>query len=213
MTRTDMDLDTDAIVSGRSGVSPGQPRRIMTGDRFCTKCGYNLVGQEIVREQHYELLIVRCPECATVAGLQDYPRLGTWGARWGMVLAALWLILLLCVWPATSGIMLGFGIGIADEGSRGYARHLDKLQTTAQAQAAPNRLPKGTNIGADTDRCHTPVGTPDSRTAPTRDHYRPGNNDRARTRREIRIQGLRRLVGTAGSAGAARGRGRLVGRL
>jgi len=141
MTKSDMDTDTDTIVSRRSGVSPGQPRRIMTGDRFCTKCGYNLVGQEIVREKHYQLLIVRCPECATVAGLQDYPRLGTWGARWGIVLAALWLILLLCMWPATSGIMIGFGIGITDEGSRVYARRLDDLQTMANAQAAPPAAP------------------------------------------------------------------------
>ena len=137
----DMDTDTDAIVSRRSGSSPGQARRIMTGDRFCTKCGYNLVGQEIVREEHYALLIVRCPECATVTGLQDYPRLGIWAARWGIVLAALWMILLLCMWPATSGIMLGFGIGITDEGSRAYARRLDDLQTMAEAQAATPATP------------------------------------------------------------------------
>ena len=78
MTKLDMETRTDTIISRRTLVSPGQARRIMTGDRFCTKCGYNLVGQEIVREKHYELLIVRCPECATVTGLQDYPRLGTW---------------------------------------------------------------------------------------------------------------------------------------
>ncbi len=127
----------DTIISGRSRVSPDQARRIMIGDRFCTKCGYNLIGQEIVREEHYALLIVRCPECATVTGLQDYPRLGTWGARWGMVLAALWMILLLCLWPATSGIMLGFSIGMADEGSRDYARHLSGLQAAAEAKAEP----------------------------------------------------------------------------
>ncbi len=128
---------TDTIVSRRGRLSPGQSRRIMTGDRFCTKCGYNLVGQEIVREEHYALLIVRCPECATVTGLHEYPRLRTWGTRWGIVLAALWMILLLCLWPATSGIMLGFSIGVTDEGSRDYGRHLSGLQTAAEVQAEP----------------------------------------------------------------------------
>ena len=146
-----METGTDTTVSRRTRVSPGQARRIMTGDRFCTKCGYNLVGQEIVREEHYELLIVRCPECATVTGLQDYPRLGIWAARWGIVLAALWMILLLCLWPATSGIMLGFGIGITDEGSRPYARRLADLQTIAEAQAATPATP----------------ATPDASTTPT----------------------------------------------
>ncbi len=132
-----MDTDTDTIVSRRNRVSLRRARRIITGDRFCTKCGYNLVGQQIVREEHYALLIVRCPECATVTGLQDYPRLGIWAARWGIVLAALWMILLLCLWPVTSGIMLGFSIGMADEGSRDYARHLEALQTADEAQTSP----------------------------------------------------------------------------
>jgi hypothetical protein len=106
----------------------------MTGDRFCTHCGYNLVGQEIVREEHYALLIVRCPECATVTGLQDYPRLGTWGARWGTLLAALWMILLLCLWPASSAVVLAFGVGMADMGSRNYGWHLNDLQNADEAQ-------------------------------------------------------------------------------
>ena len=137
--------ETDTIISRRALDSPGQARRVMTGDRFCTSCGYNLVGQEIVREEHYALLIVRCPECATVTGLQDYPRLGTWGARWGTLLAALWMILLLCLWPASSAVVLAFGIGMADMGSRNYGWHLEELQSADSAQAA---LPPGTQLPA-----------------------------------------------------------------
>ena len=127
---------TDTIVSTKRTAALDRPPHVMTGDRFCSKCGYNLVGQEIVREEHYDLLIIRCPECATVTGLQEYPRLGTWSARSGIVLAALWLLLLLCLWPATSGIMLGFGVGMADEGSLNYAQHLSALQAQAEAAAA-----------------------------------------------------------------------------
>jgi hypothetical protein len=42
----------------------------LIGDRLCIKCGYNLVGQPIMRETHYDMLILRCPECATVASVQ-----------------------------------------------------------------------------------------------------------------------------------------------
>ena len=45
--------------------------KLVTGDRFCTGCNYNLIGQRVVREEHYSLFIVRCPECATVASVQD----------------------------------------------------------------------------------------------------------------------------------------------
>jgi hypothetical protein len=135
MTRIEAERRADTIVSRRGRDSTGQARRIMTGDRFCTKCGYNLVGQEIVREEHYEMLIVRCPECATVTGLEDYPRLGVWAARWGIVLAGLWMILLLGLWPATSGIMLGFSMVMVEEGSRDYGHYLDDLQTAAEARS------------------------------------------------------------------------------
>jgi hypothetical protein len=114
----------------------GETARIVTGDRFCTKCGYNLIGQQIVREEHYALLIVRCPECATVASVQEYPLLGGWGVRWGVVLAALWFIALIGLWPASSGIVTGMCAVVSDEASRSYTRHLDRLYEAAQAQAA-----------------------------------------------------------------------------
>ena len=116
--------------------------KIVTGDRFCTKCGYNLIGQQIVREEHYALLIVRCPECATVASVQEYPLLGAWGVRWGAVLAVLWLIALLGLWPASSGIICGLCVTVTDESSRSYSHQLDRLYEAAQAQA-PNPPSRG----------------------------------------------------------------------
>ena len=71
--------------------SSGTERRtvsILVGDRLCTKCGYNLTGQPVLREPHYEMLIVRCPECGAVAALQEYPVLGRWAGRWAALLAA-----------------------------------------------------------------------------------------------------------------------------
>lgn len=117
-------------------------QKIVTGDRFCTRCGYNLIGQQVVREEHYSLLIVRCPECATVASVQEYPLLGGWAVRWGVVLAALWLIALVAWWPASSGIICGMSFAVTDEACRSYARHLDDLQQAGQTQTTP-QAPKG----------------------------------------------------------------------
>lgn len=129
--------ESDAIISKRHAATPARQRRVMTGDRFCTKCGYNLVGQEIIREEHYDLLIIRCPECATVTGLHEYPLLGTWGPRLGVALAALWMLLLLGLWTASSGGLLGFGVSIVEDGSRNYGRYLEGLQEADAALTAP----------------------------------------------------------------------------
>jgi hypothetical protein len=60
---------------------------VLVGDRFCATCGFNLVGQTVVREPHYNMLMVRCPECGTPAAMQEYPLLGRWANRWARVLA------------------------------------------------------------------------------------------------------------------------------
>ncbi len=115
--------------------------KLVTGDRICTKCSYNLIGQQVVREEHYSLLIVRCPECATVASVQEYPLLGGWAVRWGVVLAALWCVLLIGMWPASSGIICGMSLAVADEASRTYARHLEGLYTASRPQTAGPSAP------------------------------------------------------------------------
>lgn len=105
--------DTHETVSHTRADCPAQPRLgIVIGDRICIQCHYNLVGQSIVREPHYGLPIVRCPECGTVAALQEYPLLGRWASRWGVVLAAFWLIIVLAAFLALPGLMLGFTYGL-----------------------------------------------------------------------------------------------------
>lgn len=51
------------------------------GDRACHACGFNLRGQTVVREPHYHMIMVQCPECGAPSPLLDYPRLGPWPAR------------------------------------------------------------------------------------------------------------------------------------
>jgi hypothetical protein len=108
----------------------------VTGDRLCTTCSYNLVGQMVLREPHYGLLIVRCPECGTVASVQEYPLLGRWANRWGAVLAALYFIFLLGMWPASSGTIAGMAVGIAEEATYSYGRYLTDLQAAEEQAAA-----------------------------------------------------------------------------
>lgn len=75
---------------------PPSPQRVsvLIGDRFCATCGFNLVGQTVVREPHYHMLMVRCPECGTAAAMQEYPMLGRWANRWARVLAVLLVLVL-----------------------------------------------------------------------------------------------------------------------
>lgn len=83
----------------------------MLADRACTRCAFNLIGQPIVREKHYGLLIARCPECGTVAALQEYPALGRWANRWAALLAGLWFLVVTAGTMAVAGIVTGFTHG------------------------------------------------------------------------------------------------------
>ncbi|MCP3905549.1 MAG: hypothetical protein GY715_18135 [Planctomycetes bacterium] len=116
-----MTLSTDGRTPGA-----GAERRVsvLTADRMCASCGYNLVGQMVVREPHYGMLIVRCPECAAVASVQEYPLLGRWAGRWGAILAALWFIFLVAMWPLTSAIVFGWTATTSEEAARGYGQYL-----------------------------------------------------------------------------------------
>ena len=97
----------------------GQEERVSTvvGDRLCAKRGFNLFGQMIVREPRYKLLIVRCPECATVAALQEYPLLGKWANRWATALAALWVLALVASIVGFSGAGFGMTMGSLEQGA------------------------------------------------------------------------------------------------
>lgn len=92
---------------------------ILSGDRPCIRCGYNLIGQSITREPHYQMLIVTCPECGTVASLQEHPQLGKWGGRVAVALAGLLLLWVLALAVAATGLIYGASMGLAS--SRMYA--------------------------------------------------------------------------------------------
>ncbi len=121
--------------------APGEERvSLLVGDRLCIGCGYNLTGQPVVREAHYRMLIVRCPECGMVACLQEYPVLGRWAGRWAALLAALWLIVVLAMLIGSGGLLVAMASGVGASAAAPWAeaiaaRHLDDLK--AQAAQAP----------------------------------------------------------------------------
>lgn len=109
----------------QSSAAMGEQRvSTLIGDRLCVRCGYNLTGQAILRELHYQMLIVRCPECATVASVQEYPLLGRWATRWGLVLAGLWVVVLLGFMVGTGATIFGFSISITEEACQPYSQFL-----------------------------------------------------------------------------------------
>ncbi len=87
----------------------------LSGDRPCAACGFNLTGQLIVREPHYRMVIVRCPECSTVASLQEYPLLGRWAGRWAALLAALWFLALCGLFAGSAGALTGTSFAVAED--------------------------------------------------------------------------------------------------
>ncbi|HRQ73949.1 MAG TPA: hypothetical protein PLU35_13065, partial [Phycisphaerales bacterium] len=126
---------------------------MLTGDRLCAACGFNLHGQTIVREPHYGMLIVRCPECSGVAALQEYPALGRWAGRWAGAMAALWLLLLLGLWAASAGIISGTSFAVSEAFTRpaalriaeafvqwASADHVEAQQLAARAAWAPGQM-------------------------------------------------------------------------
>jgi hypothetical protein len=88
-----------------------------------------LCGQPIVREAHYNMLIVRCPECATIASLQEHPMLGRWATRWAVVFAGLWLVVLLAAALITGGFSYGITTGLGVKATEPYAAFLSEQQT------------------------------------------------------------------------------------
>jgi hypothetical protein len=115
--------------------APAQEVRvsILDGDRPCIRCGFNLQGQPVVREPVYGMIMVRCPECSTVASLQEYPLLGRWAGRFAALLAAAWVAILLAGLFITVGISFGMtestvlngGDPLATEIARAYIQWYD----------------------------------------------------------------------------------------
>ncbi len=124
-----MSIDQPARTLAENAITPRDTRvSTLQGDRLCIACHYNLSGQPVLREGHYKMLIVRCPECGTVASVQEYPLLGRWASRWAIVLAGLWVLLLLSAWFISALIITGMTHHIGTRSTESFAQHVGELQ-------------------------------------------------------------------------------------
>lgn len=93
-------------------------------DRACVGCGFNLYGQTVTREAHYGLAIARCPECGTVAALQQYPAMTHWVNRFRMIIAAIYVLLLVAFFVGSTVGVSAFAFGASSVASENLRRHL-----------------------------------------------------------------------------------------
>jgi len=114
-------------------------------DRPCARCGFNLYGQAITREPVYQMLVARCPECGTVAALQEYPALGRWAGRWAAALAALWLLLVFAAVLGVGAAAKGYGTEVHMAAVAPLAQRIAQEHQEYQAQAA---AAAGSNVNA-----------------------------------------------------------------
>jgi len=139
------------IASPSAGASPPKPPRpaadtridVLSGDRCCASCGFNLFGQTIIREPHYGLIMVRCPECGHAAALQEYPTLARMTGRLRSTMAASWVAAILAGFAITGGLIYGFSTTTTDAVVAPYSRVINfawqewaKANQTAAQQTA-----------------------------------------------------------------------------
>jgi len=121
--------------------TPGARLSVLSGDRPCIRCGFNLTGQHVLREPHYGMLVVMCPECGTPASLQEYPLLGKWAARWGAVFAAMWVLFVLALLACSAGVSFGFGVGATESSGEKFAQYIAEREfewfRTPEAERRP----------------------------------------------------------------------------
>lgn len=79
----------------------------VTGDRRCVECGFNLRGQPVVREAHYHMVAVLCPECGTPTALTEYPIRSEWSRRLGQSIMMAVLLVMLVVFLGLGSTMAG----------------------------------------------------------------------------------------------------------
>lgn len=121
-------------------------RGVLAGDRACIACGFNLSGQTIVKEPHYGMFIVRCPECGVAASLQEYPLLGKWAGRLGAALVGVWVLGVLAGAVIAAMTIWGFSDTLADDLSSHYAGLItEAARKNAEAQG-PNPSPATPNF-------------------------------------------------------------------
>lgn len=139
------DTTQHAAAAGAPAAQPAAndaPKRderlgVITGVRVCGKCGFNLMGQLILREPTYGLIVARCPECGQVAPLQEYPSMGRTTRRWATLLGGLWVLTVLAGAAAASFALMGIMFGSLEIGCEDFARVLpgDYWSSTVDREA------------------------------------------------------------------------------
>lgn len=90
-------------------------------DRPCASCGFNLFGQILQREPIYKLVVARCPECGTIASLQEYPAMTNWVGRWKLLLVSLWIMMLIGALVGNFAAAGGLNAATVELASENYA--------------------------------------------------------------------------------------------
>lgn len=97
------------------GSLASEPVGRVEGVRPCVQCGHDLHGQPILREAEHGLLVARCSECGRFASLMDYPMLGLWGRRLGIMLMLLMLAMVIPIALLSALAIFGVGVGLYEE--------------------------------------------------------------------------------------------------
>ncbi|MFO0875109.1 MAG: hypothetical protein U0575_14210 [Phycisphaerales bacterium] len=131
--------DSAASPPRESSPSFADAPRVSTiaADRLCVACGHNLIGQPVVREPHYGLIVARCPECGEVAALQEYPLLGRWGNRLGLMLAAICMAIGIALVVASSLALTSMTMGVGGAFATGLTRQVEQDLQRWAASALP----------------------------------------------------------------------------
>ena len=125
----------------------GTPDQIRA-DRACIGCGFNLYGQTVTKEDHYGLAITRCPECGTVAALQQYPLMSHWVNRFRAILAGLYIVMLLGTLALSTMAISGFAFAATDLASGNLANHIGIDFTQWEQDQAENANQNAAAAGA-----------------------------------------------------------------
>jgi len=128
-THTTLEINNSPVNRNPESQNDTKDQRVseVIGERICADCGFNLFGQPILREHHYNMLIIRCPECGTVAALQEYPLLGKWANRWSKLLAAFWLIIIFGGLILSGSLISAMANNVANESVYPFATAIGKL--------------------------------------------------------------------------------------
>jgi hypothetical protein len=112
---------------------------MLQSDRLCHRCGFNLIGQPVVREDRLGMCVVRCPHCRQVAALDEYPPLGHWLNRWAMLAAALWLLLITAFALGSLLLTGGLTIGFVIESTYRYESRISEAYRDWLEERTPDR--------------------------------------------------------------------------